>query len=69
MKIKTMDPIVQQVIKQLDERSLVGLKKYKISLEDDERKLSEWIQMALEEVLDQANYLQKIKNELEKKGL
>ncbi len=69
MDIKTTDPIVLAVIEQLDSRSAVGLEKYGESLSSDTRKASEWCQMALEEALDKANYLMKLKGELESKGL
>jgi hypothetical protein len=66
MKIKTTDPIVQEVIAMLDDRSRVGLEKYGVSLEDDERSFGNWCTMAIEEALDKANYLMKIKKEWEK---
>lgn len=68
-QVTTTDPVVLAVIRQLDERSKVGLKKYKKPLSEDERSLSEWCQMALEEALDFSNYMQKTINELKKKGL
>lgn len=67
--VTTTDPVVLAVIKQLDERSQVGLKKYKKPLSEDERSLSEWCQMAIEESLDHANYLQKIIFKLKKQNL
>lgn len=64
MDIKTTDPIVLKVIAMLDQRSAVGLEKYGVSLEDDERSLADWCTMAIEEALDKANYLMKIREEL-----
>ena len=61
MKIKTEDEIVRRVIKMLDERSQVGLDKYKVTLKDDQRTNRNWVQMAQEEALDLANYLEKLK--------
>lgn len=66
MDIKTTDPIVLKVIAMLDQRSEVGLKKYGVSLEKDERSLEDWCTMAIEEALDKANYLMKLKEELKK---
>lgn len=66
MKINTTDPIVLRVINMLDNRSTVGLEKYGVSLMDDERSFGEWCDMAIEEALDKANYLMKIKDEWEK---
>ena len=65
MNIKTEDRIVQRVAEMLDARSQVGVKKYKEPLHIDTRTLSEWITMAQEELLDGANYLEKIKSMLE----
>lgn len=49
------------------QRSIVGLKKYGVTTEDNPLTLREWLQHALEESLDMANYLQaaitKIDNE------
>ena len=62
MKINTKDPVVRKVIKMLDERSSVGLEKYKVSLEDDDtRNTVEWLTMLQEELLDAANYIEKLK--------
>lgn len=65
MQIKTTDPVVQKVIGMLDQRSAEGLRKYGVSLRDDSRDFSNWIDMAIEEMLDQCNYLMKIKEEWE----
>lgn len=67
--VQTTDPVVLKVIHQLDDRSQVGLLKYKEPLSEDSRSTSEWVQMALEECLDMANYLQKLKMDLEDRGL
>ncbi len=69
MDIKTKDPVVHKVIKMLDERSATGFKKYGMTLRDDDsRDFGEWIDMAIEEMLDQCNYLMKIKEEWEAKS-
>ena len=65
MKINTTDPIVLRVMQMLDSRSTVGLEKYGVSLYDDERAFGDWCDMAIEEALDKANYLMKIKDEWE----
>lgn len=66
MKVNTTDPVVQKVITMLDQRSSEGLRKYGVSLRDDSRDFSQWIDMAIEEMLDQCNYLMKIKEEWER---
>ena len=60
----TTDKVVLEVIDMLNQRSKVGVAKYSKPLQDDGRSLSSWCTMAQEEMLDGANYLQKIKNEL-----
>lgn len=53
------DQIVEQVKVMLDERSQRGIKKYGVTLEDNIRE--NYIQHALEEALDLANYLATLK--------
>ena len=62
LTINTQDPIVQRVAKRLDERSVVGLDKYKKSLKEDNRTTIEWLTMLQEELLDAANYVEKLKD-------
>jgi superfamily I DNA and/or RNA helicase len=64
MKITTQDQIVKQVIKRLDERSSVGYKKYGVTLHDDEPGLHKWLNHLQEELLDAANYIEKLKSEV-----
>jgi hypothetical protein len=52
------DPIVAKVIRDLQERSAVGIKKYGVTLARTDLDLIDWLQHAYEETLDQANYLQ-----------
>ena len=52
------DPIVEKNIALLRARSAVGVAKYGVTLERDDLALVDWLRHALEEVLDQANYLQ-----------
>lgn len=52
-----VDLIVKQVRQDLLNRSKVGIKKYGVTLDEADSKLSEWLQHAYEECLDQANYL------------
>lgn len=64
MDIKTKDEIVQRVIKKLDDRSSVGYKKYGVTLHDDEPGLHKWLTHLQEELLDAANYIEKLQNEV-----
>jgi len=56
--VKSEDKIVQDVCQLLDSRSVVGVKKYKTTLEQNNT--DNFLQHALEEALDLALYLQKL---------
>lgn len=57
MKPKT-DPVVDANIKMLHERSQLGIQKYGTTLAGNPLSHRQWLQHALEEALDLANYLQ-----------
>ena len=61
------DPIVEKNVALLRSRSAVGIAKYGVTLERDDLELIDWLRHALEEVLDQANYLQAAITKLEGK--
>lgn len=50
------------------QRSIVGLAKYGVTTDNNPLSLRAWLQHALEEALDMANYLQAAITELDKKG-
>lgn len=52
------DPIVERNVSMLRQRSTVGVQKYGTTLADNKLPLRAWLNHALEEALDQANYLQ-----------
>lgn len=53
-----VDPIVERNVSLLRQRSTVGVEKYGTTLADNKLPLRAWLNHALEEALDQANYLQ-----------
>jgi len=59
--VKFRDPIIEKVCDQLVERSDVGYNKYGVTLEDDLGGLAKWLQHLQEELLDAANYIEKLK--------
>ena len=59
--VKFRDPIIEKVCDQLVERSDVGYNKYGITLDEDVPDLSKWLQHLQEELLDAANYIEKLK--------
>ena len=62
--VKTRDKIVERVIQSLDKRSVAGINKYGTTL--DENKTDDFLKHLQEELLDAANYIEKLKQD--KKG-
>ena len=56
---RTTDKIVLEVMKDLNSRSLIGLNKYKTSLEDSKEDLIAFLNHQYEELLDAALYCKK----------
>ena len=63
-EIEFRDPIIEKVVNQLVSRSDVGFKKYNVTLDEDNSSLLTWLQHLQEELLDAANYVEKIKSVL-----
>jgi hypothetical protein len=63
-EIEFRDPIIEKVVNQLVSRSDVGFKKYNVTLDGDNSSLLTWLQHLQEELLDAANYVEKIKSVL-----
>jgi len=65
MKVKTTDKIVLDVIKKMDERSLVGQKKYGQTMTDEVEQgmkdLSDFLDDTQEEIMDALLYIQAAK--------
>jgi len=66
MKIETKDKIVQEVLKKMDQRSLVGQKKYGATMmqeiENEDKNLERFIDDVQEEMMDAILYLQAAKH-------
>lgn len=60
-EIKFRDPVVERVVDKFIDRSDLGFKKYKVTLEDDHSDLFAWINHLQEELMDATLYLQKLK--------
>jgi len=58
-----MDSIVTSIIKQFEERSAAGKKKYGTDLDRTDLTLLEWIEHAKQEHMDAILYLEKIKQQ------
>ena len=65
MKIKTEDKIVQQVLRKMDERSLIGQKKYGATMmeeiEGEEKDLDRFLVDVQEELMDALLYIESAK--------
>lgn len=65
MSVQSPDANVERNRRMLLDRSVVGLKKYGVTTEREDLNLGQWVQHAIEEVLDLANYLQALKTNIE----
>jgi len=63
------DSIVEAIRTQLKDRSDVGIRKYKTTLDRTDLSLLDWLEHAKQEALDFALYLERIKREVKEKGL
>ena len=61
----TLDPVVTENMRELHKRSQVGIKKYGTTLENNKLTVQQTIQHAKEEALDLANYLEKLKRNID----
>lgn len=66
IQVKTKDPIVTRLMNRMAERSNIGIIKYKNTMETTKMDKIKAIDMAIEELLDGAVYLEKAKTELQK---
>lgn len=64
--IDNKDTVVYRIASLLRSRSETGIRKYGTTLDRTDLEVKQWIDHAIEECLDQALYLQKIKDELYK---
>jgi hypothetical protein len=58
------DPIVATVIKRMRDRSTEGMKKYGCTMDRDDLTVTQWIDHAIEELLDAAVYMEKLKKDI-----
>ena len=62
--IDNKDTVVYRIAHLLRSRSQTGIRKYGTTLDRTDLEVKQWIDHAIEECLDQALYLQKIKDTL-----
>jgi len=59
-----LDSIVQAINTKLVSRAEVGFNKYGATMDRDDLNVIEWLDHAVEEMLDQVLYMEKLKQEL-----
>jgi len=64
VSIDNKDSVVYRIAQLLKTRSETGIRKYGTTLDRTDLSVKQWIDHAIEECLDQALYLQKIKDSL-----
>jgi hypothetical protein len=62
--IDNKDSVVYRIAHLLKNRSETGIRKYGTTLDRTDLEIKQWIDHAIEECLDQALYLQRIKDSL-----
>ena len=61
------DTIVKSVVQKYKQRSEVGIKKYNKTMDRDDLSLLDWLTHLQEELMDATLYVEKLKQEFEKK--
>jgi hypothetical protein len=64
VSIDNKDSVVYRIAQLLKTRSETGIRKYGTTLDRTDLEVKQWIDHAIEEALDHALYLQKIKDSL-----
>tara|TARA_Y100000310_G_C20112257_1_gene547665 strand:- start:149 stop:556 length:408 start_codon:yes stop_codon:yes gene_type:complete len=65
-KVKTSDPIINNVINRIFKRHLEGMEKFKKTMADNPKSISEWIEDIIEEQIDSICYLVTLKSRYNK---
>jgi|TARA_R100001480_G_scaffold1880_2_gene5977 hypothetical protein len=58
---KVNDKIINRVIEKIQKRAEAGYKKYGVGLDKDDQSLDTWLNHLQEELMDAANYIEKIR--------
>ena len=65
-KVKTSDPIINNVINRIFKRHLEGMEKFKKTMADNPKSIPEWIEDIIEEQIDSICYLVTLKSRYNK---
>ena len=69
MEKQIQDPILLRVLAKYYERSQTGIKKYGRTLDRDDLNFLDWLTHLQEELMDATLYIEKLKNETQKKSI
>lgn len=67
-EITTRDPIIDQVIQKILQRSAKGFETYHVTMAEHEKTLDEWLNDIQEELMDAVNYIEKTRTVLRELG-
>ena len=66
-KVKTSDPVTNDVIDRIFIRHKQGMKKFQKTMEQNSKPISEWIEDTIEELIDAICYLSTLKDRINKR--
>ena len=66
-KVKTSDPVTNDVIDRIFIRHQQGMKKFQKTMEQNSKPISEWIEDTIEELIDAICYLSTLKDRINKR--
>ena len=65
-KVKTSDPVINDVIDRIFKRHLQGMEKFKKTMSDNSKSIPEWIEESIQEKIDDICYMVTLKSRIDK---
>ena len=62
--VKTSDPVINDVIDRIFKRHQQGMEKFKRTMADNSKSISEWIEESIEEKIDDLSYMSTLKDRI-----
>ena len=63
-KVKTSDPVINDVIDRIFKRHLQGMEKFKRTMADNSKSIPEWIEESIQEKIDDICYMSTLKDRI-----
>jgi predicted nuclease with TOPRIM domain len=63
-KVKTSDPVINDVINRIFARHQQGMEKFKRTMADNSKSIPEWIEESIEEKIDDISYMSTLKDRI-----